>query len=325
MLFCGIDTSNYTTSVALCDEHGRILANIKYPLPVKQGERGLRQSDAVFAHIKNLPAATADLKRVLREFGDELAAVAVSMQPRDEEGSYMPCFLSGVASAEMLAVGANAPLYRTSHQQGHIMAAYATSGAEEARLLEKYGKFIAFHVSGGTTECVLVERENEEFRINLLGGTADLNAGQAIDRIGVALGLKFPCGPEMEKLALNYSGEKLNVKISVKDNLCNLSGLENNSVRMIKSGASAESVCLYTFTFIAKTLSKLAENARVAHGDLPIVWAGGVMSNSIIKNHLSKLGNVYFTEPQYSADNAVGVALICRKKYLNEKVNRNDE
>ena len=225
----------------------------------------------------------------------------------------------------MLATGAEVPLYRTSHQQGHIMAAYATSGAENKQLLEQYGRFIAFHVSGGTTECVLVERVCEEFRIKLLGGTADLNAGQAIDRIGVALGLKFPCGPEMEKLAMNYSGESMSTKISVKENLCNLSGLENNSVRMIKAGASAEAVCQYTFTFIAKTLGKLAENARAAHGDLPIVWAGGVMSNSIIKKHLSKLGNVYFTEPQYSADNAVGVALICRRKYMNETGNRYDE
>lgn len=325
MLFCGIDTSNYTTSVALCDGEGKILANIKYPLPVKTGERGLRQSDAVFAHIKNLPSATADLQAAIRAAGDKLTAAAVSSTPRDEEGSYMPCFLSGVSAAEMLAVGADVPLYRTSHQQGHIMAAYATSGAEKARLLEEHGRFIAFHVSGGTTECVLVEREEDGFRIELLGGTADLNAGQAIDRIGVALGLKFPCGPEMEKLALNYTGEPINAKISVKENLCNLSGLENNSVRMINSGASAEAVCHYTFAFIAKTLTKLAENARSVHGDLPIVWAGGVMSNSIIKKHLSSLGNVYFTEPQYSSDNAVGVALICRKKYFNEIGDRNNE
>jgi N6-L-threonylcarbamoyladenine synthase len=237
----------------------------------------------------------------------------------------MPCFLSGVASAGMLAVGADVPLYYTSHQQGHIMASYVTSGAEKADLLQKYGSFIAFHVSGGTTECVLVLPDEVGFKIKLLGGTADLNAGQAIDRIGVALGLKFPCGPEMEKLALNYSGERINTKISVKEQLCNLSGLENNAERMINSGASAEAVCHYTFTFIAKTLSKLAENARDSYGSLPIVWAGGVMSNSIIKDHLKKLGNVYFTEPQYSADNAVGVALICRKKYFIESGNFHHE
>ena len=317
MLFCGIDTSNYTTSASLCDECGNIVANIKIPLPVKQGERGLRQSDAVFAHIKNLPELTQKLKEAIGS--EKLAAVAVSSKPRDAEGSYMPCFLSGVSSAGMLAVGAGIPLYYTSHQQGHIMAAYATSGAQRDNVIQKNGSFIAFHVSGGTTECVLVTNgDREEFEIELLGGTADLNAGQAIDRIGVALGLKFPCGPAMEALAKAYTRQIKGLKTSVNDYLCNLSGLENNALRMINSGVCNEEVCAYVFEFIAKTLKKLASNAREKHGDLPIIWAGGVMSNSIIKSRLSELGNVYFTEPQYSADNAAGVALICLKKYFSE-------
>lgn len=316
MLFCGIDTSNYTTSAALCDEGGNIVANIKIPLPVKPGERGLRQSDAVFAHIKNLPEIT---KRLKNELGDRsLTAVAVSSKPRDAEDSYMPCFLSGVSAAGMLALGANVPLYYTSHQQGHIMAAYSTSGAESDLVLKKFGSFIAFHVSGGTTECVRVIPGQNEFLIELLGGTADLNAGQAIDRVGVALGLKFPCGPAMEELAKAYQGKIKGLKTSVNEYLCNLSGLENNALRMINSEVAKEEVCAYVFEFIAKTLKKLASNAREVHGDLPIIWAGGVMSNSIIKSRLSELGNVYFTEPQYSADNAAGVALICRQKYFSE-------
>lgn len=317
MLFCGIDTSNYTTSAALCDEDGNIVANIKIPLPVKAGERGLRQSDAVFAHIKNLPEITQKLKDAMGN--RTLTAVAVSSKPRDAEDSYMPCFLSGVSAAGMLAAGADVPLYHTSHQQGHIMAAYATSGAETDKIIKRYGSFIAFHVSGGTTECVLVTKgSNEEFAIELLGGTADLNAGQAIDRVGVTLGIKFPCGPAMEVLAKNYQGQIKGLKTSVNDYLCNLSGLENNALRMISSGISQEEICAYVFEFIAKTLKKLALNAREKHGDLPIIWAGGVMSNSIIKARLAELGNVYFTEPQYSADNAAGVALICRKKYFSE-------
>lgn len=317
MLFCGIDTSNYTTSAALCDESGNIVTNIKIPLPVKPGERGLRQSDAVFAHIKNLPELTQKLKEAIGS--ETLTAVAVSSKPRDAEDSYMPCFLSGVSSAGMLALGADVPLYFTSHQQGHIMAAYATSGAESDRVIQKYGSFIAFHVSGGTTECVLVSNGgNEEFSIELLGGTADLNAGQAIDRIGVALGLRFPCGPAMEELAKQYKGRIKGLKTSVNDYLCNLSGLENNALRMINSEISKEEVCAYVFEFIAKTLKTLALNAREKHGELPIIWAGGVMSNSIIKSRLAELGNVYFTEPQYSADNAAGVSLICRKKYFTE-------
>lgn len=316
MLFCGIDTSNYTTSAALCDEDGKIIANIKIPLPVKSGERGLRQSDAVFAHIKNLPELTEKLKQSIGN--GRLAAVAVSSKPRDAEDSYMPCFLSGVSAAGMLAVGAGVPIYHTSHQQGHIMAAYVTSGAEADNVIREYGSFIAFHVSGGTTECVLVSQADIGFSIELLGGTADLNAGQAIDRIGVALGLKFPCGPAMEALAKNYSGKIKGLKTSVNDSLCNLSGLENNALRMINNGVAKEEVCAYVFEFIAKTLKKLAENAREKHGNLPIVWAGGVMSNSIIKSRLAELSNVYFTEPQYSADNAAGVALICRNEYFRD-------
>ncbi len=320
MLFCGIDTSNYTTSAALCDESGNIVANIKIPLPVREGERGLRQSDAVFSHIKNMPELADKLSFSIGN--EKLVAVAVSSKPRDNEDSYMPCFLTGLSCAGMLAAGADVPLYKTSHQQGHIMAAYATSGARDSGILEAYGAFIAFHVSGGTTECVLVRPKDTEFDITLIGGTADLNAGQAIDRIGVALGLKFPCGPAMETLALEYQGEIKGLKTSVKDLNCNLSGLENKALKMIAEGVDPSEISSYVFEFTARSLCSLAENARSIYGDLPIVWAGGVMSNSIIKSRLSALKNVYFTEPQYSADNAAGVALICREKFLSQNINR---
>ena len=308
MLFCGIDTSNYTTSAALCDRDGKIIANIKRPLPVSEGERGLRQSDAVFAHIKNLPEVMSELAQKINQ---EVCAVGVSAKPRDLADSYMPCFLSGVAAAEAFAAGSKAPLYKFSHQQGHIMAAYATSGA-------KGNDFLAFHISGGTTELLKVTLKETEFNVSLLGGTADLNAGQAVDRIGVKLGFRFPCGCEMEKSASRFTGIIPPAKISVKDLECNLSGLENNAERLISKGASTDEICAYTFAFLAKTFSRLAINARERLGELPIVWAGGVMSNKIIQNELAKLGGCYFTEPQYSADNAVGTALLARKKYLTE-------
>ena len=145
-----------------------------------------------------------------------------------------------------------------------------------------------------------------------------MNAGQAIDRIGVALGYKFPCGPRMEESALRFNGMIKGIKISVSDCSCNLSGLENKAIKMISEGISEDQICAYTFEFVAKTLNAIALNVREQYGELPIVWAGGVMSNSIIKKRLSSLGNVYFTEPQYSSDNAVGVALIGRNKYFAE-------
>ncbi|MCQ2353559.1 MAG: peptidase M22 [Clostridia bacterium] len=312
MLFCGIDTSNYTTSAALCDGEGNIIANIKKPLPVKDGDCGLRQSDAVFAHVKNLPEVMRTLSEVLD--GNTPDAIGVSYAPRTAEGSYMPCFLTGIAAAESMSAGNGAPVFRFSHQQGHIMAAYHTSGAEAENASRD--EFLAFHVSGGTTELLKVKPLGEGFDVALAGGTEDLNAGQAIDRVGVALGLHFPCGPEMDRLAHEYVGEIKGVRVSVNGMKCNLSGLQNLAVNMIQHGEDPCAVCAFVFTFIGKTLYKMALNAREICGDLPIVWAGGVMSNSIIKTMLSGLGKVYFAEPQYSADNAVGTALLCREKFL---------
>lgn len=310
MLFCGIDTSNYTTSAALCDVNGNVIANLKRPLPVKDGERGLRQSDAVFAHVKNLPDIMRELSALVG--GRRICAVGVSAQPRDNADSYMPCFLTGVAAAEAFCAGCSAPLYRLSHQQGHIMAAYHTSGAS-ANVKDE---FLAFHISGGTTEMLKVKVSDTDLCISLVGGTADLNAGQAVDRIGVSLGFGFPCGSAMEKAAGAYIGKITRIKTSVKGLSCNLSGLENNAQKLIHDGESTEAVCAYVFDFLSDTFLGLARNAREQYGKLPIVWAGGVMSNKIIQNRLSELGNCYFTQPQYSADNAVGTALLARKKYI---------
>ena len=179
--FVGFDTSNYTTSAAVCTAEGEVVANIKSPLPVEAGACGLRQSDAVFAHLKNLPDVCEQLRAVTENY--TVAAVGYSAYPRDAKDSYMPCFLAGKTAATAFAAAAGVPLYAFSHQCGHIMAAAYASGQLE-RLMQD--KFLAFHVSGGTTEAVLVTPENGSIAsVALVGETADLNAGQAIDRIGV--------------------------------------------------------------------------------------------------------------------------------------------
>ena len=225
--FLGIDTSNYTTSTALCDDAGNILLNCKVPLPVAEGQRGLRQSDAVFHHVKNLPTAAAEYAAVLRKTAGTLTAIGCSYAPRDTEGSYMPCFLSGIAAAEYVSATAGIPLYRVSHQAGHIMAALHSaclnSGINREDIMKK--RFLAFHVSGGTTDVLLCEPNAERiFSITQIGGTRDINGGQAIDRTGVKMGLQFPCGAEMDKAALTFNGKVTRTKLSVNGTWCNLSG-----------------------------------------------------------------------------------------------------
>ncbi len=310
--YIGIDTSNYTTSVAIADEAGQIIANLKAPLPVKSGERGLRQSDAVFAHVKNLPELMRTARQHLREYTP--AAIGVSATPRDAEGSYMPCFLSGLAAAYSMAAGADLSVYRFSHQNGHIMA--ALYGASAGHLIGR--PFGAFHVSGGTTEMLLIEPNGTDFSVKMVGGSADLNAGQAVDRIGVAMGLSFPCGPALEELARSNCKKVPKPRICVRGGECNLSGLENAALRLYQESGDAALTAAYVLDFIADTLSAMATWLRESHGPLPLLFAGGVMSNRIIADKLTKaLGDAYFSLPAFSADNAAGIALLCRAKAQN--------
>ncbi len=294
----GVDTSNYTTSAAI-SEGGNVTANVRKLLRVAEGERGLRQSDAVFQHTVNLPT-------VFEEIGKrDLLAVGVSATPRDHEGSYMPCFLAGVATATAVAETAGVPLYRFSHQAGHIAAALYSCGREDLH----DGEFLAFHVSGGTTELTHVDHG----RIELLGGTRDISAGKAIDRIGVMLGLSFPCGKQLEELAGDIMTAKAG-KLSVDGFSCNLSGLENKASDMLKRGATASDVAAFVLRHVLAVLERMTENALSVYSDLPVIYAGGVMSNKAIRACLTDRFGGFFAEPCYSCDNAAGIARLAELK-----------
>lgn len=315
-LFLGIDTSNYTTSAALCDETGALVRSVKRPLPVRVGERGLRQSDALFAHIQNLPCVMDEIRAGLS--GRKLCAVGYSARPRDAEGSYMPCFLAGGAAAASAGAAADIPLYDFSHQSGHIMAAVYSSGQPEYLARE----FFAFHISGGTSELLRVTPGPDSFAVRLLGRTLDLHAGQAIDRVGVFLGLPFPCGPALEALALQYDGEVPKPKICVSGYDFNLSGLENLAVRLYRECGDKAKTAAYVIAFISDTLEAVTDRLMADYPGLPLVCAGGVMCNSLIRKKFTEKYGAAFAEPEFSSDNAYGIALLCRARHLKLTENR---
>lgn len=302
ILTLGLDTSNYTTSAALCRD-GEIIGNFKLPVTVKDGERGIRQSDAVFSHVRNLPL-------LMEQIGKrQLDGVGVSGRPRAVEGSYMPCFLAGVSAATAVSEICGIPLCRFSHQQGHLMAALYSAGVPE--LWNE--RILAFHVSGGTTEMLV----SDHGTIEKIGGTLDLNAGQAIDRIGVLMGLKFPCGRELEQISAPFS--EVNCYSHVRGLECNLSGLENKASEMIASGADRSTVAAFTLKSVMRTLDRLTENAKNIYGDLPVVYAGGVMSNRLIRRELEQKFHAFFAEPEFSCDNAAGIALLCYRQIIESR------
>lgn len=297
--FLGIDTSNYTTSCALYNSETGEIVQKKKLLPVKEGELGLRQSDAVFHHTVQLPTLMTEL---FDGFDGELSAVGVSVSPTCEKGSYMPCFLAGVNAATAVSAASGVPLKRFSHQQGHIMAALYSS--DRTDLLGQ--KFLAFHVSGGTTQALLVDGMLDA---KLIAESLDLKAGQAVDRTGVMLGFPFPAGRYVDELA-RKSDRKYKMNIKLKDGSCCLSGVENKCKAMLENGENPEDICRFCIDYIMTALYKMALWAKENYGDLPIVFSGGVMSNSIIKEEFTEKLNASFAEPVFSADNAAGTAIL---------------
>lgn len=295
----GIDTSNYTTSAALWAD-GSILQE-KMPLPVKKGELGLRQSDALFHHVVQLPQVLSRLS-----IGGKLDAVGVSSRPRDCEGSYMPCFLAGLGTAQAIAQTGGAPLFYFSHQQGHIAAALYSAGKLD--LLQD--SFLAFHVSGGTTEAVRVTPDPEKvFQTEIVARSLDLKGGQAVDRVGAMLGLPFPAGKDLENLA-GKSNRIFRIRPVMKEADCSLSGVENQCRKLFSDGTPKEDVAAFCLQSILASLDAMAQALLERFGGMSLLFAGGVMSNGIIRKTLEEKYGAVFAAPEYSCDNAAGIAVL---------------
>lgn len=307
----GLDTSCYTTSVAAVTVEGQVLASCRKLLPVKEGERGLRQSEAVFIHVRQLPERLEELAAYTQSH--EIVAVCASRQPRDEEESYMPVFQVGDAQARGLAAMLGVPCFASTHQRGHVAAAMVDSGVAE-------GDLMAVHLSGGTTELLSLRGDD----LTLLGGTLDLHAGQFVDRVGVALGLPFPAGPHLEKLAVQGRSEaKLPANMADQDLHCHFSGAETQVQRWIKQGdMPREDIAREVYDLLARTVSRMILAGSRDTGIRQVLIAGGVASSQLFRQLVTerirkkdKGFRVCFGRPEYSGDNAVGAALIGAKKY----------
>ena len=312
-VFLGIDTSNYTTSIAAVDADGNVILNLKKLLPVPQGERGLRQSDAVFLHTKAIPELLRIAAQSLKATDDEVGfeAIGYSFAPRDVEGSYMPCFLVGESVAESISIGAGAPVYPFSHQSGHIMAALYSANA--LSLTDR--SFAAFHVSGGTTELLMVKPDNEKIiSVTKIGGTLDLSAGQLLDRVGVRMGYAFPAGKFVDEAALSYIGDIDRVRVNLNGMNCNLSGAENMANKIFEKYNDRARTCLFVLNYISQTVFEMASRLREEYPDIPLLFSGGVMSSKYIMKKLLTL-NGFHASPEFASDNAAGCALLAREKH----------
>ena len=307
MLFLGIDTSNYACSVAIYDSTGNsFAANERIDLPVKKGELGLRQNEAVFEHTKLLPILFG--RTSISDKLNSIAAVAVSAAPTGEPGSYMPCFLAGLSVATAVSVALGVPLYRTNHQAGHIMAAVHSCRSDK---LDR-GKFYAVHLSGGTTDLLCCNTLFAMPEVMPVSSSSDLHAGQCVDRIGRMLGIEFPAGKMLSALAANAPYTIKPRCSMLACGKCSISGLQNQCEQMFNAGEEKSVIARYCLESIAETVLGIVK--ANCNDSLPVLMSGGVSSSDIIKSYLSdRDARFLFAEPDFCRDNAAGTAILASR------------
>ncbi len=297
----GLDTSNYTTSAAWFD--GARGENVGKLLEVPQGSLGLRQSEALFQHVKRLPEILAALKET--GLPAALAAVGASTRPREVEGSYMPCFLAGESQARVLASAMEVPFYPCSHQQGHIAAAAWSAG----RMDLLYRPHLVWHLSGGTTELLYAQPDGVLVRAACIGGTTDISAGQLIDRTGKKLGLAFPAGKAVDALSRQATHQE-GFRVKVQDASFSFSGLENKMNALAEGGAAPADICWFVLASIIQGVETATRQALERYPGLPVLCAGGVASNQLLRERMTAACGAVFAEPRFSTDNAMGTAIL---------------
>ena len=303
MSVIGFDTSNYTTSIAWFD--GAEGVNCSKLLPVKAGELGLRQSDAVFQHTKSLPELSGRLFSNIEPGG--ITAVGVSTRPRAVDGSYMPCFMVGYSHAKLLADAYGVPLLECSHQQGHVAASLWSAGRLDLMDIPH----LAWHLSGGTTELLLVEPEGKNVKCTKIGGTTDISAGQLIDRTGQLLGQPFPAGKHIDALSKAAINRDL-FKVKCPGMEFSLSGVQNKVNAYYDNCQDPVETAGYALRCVCHAVYMATKNAMVAYPGLPVVFSGGVASNGMLREKIAPL-NPVFAKPEFSTDNAMGVAVLAHR------------
>lgn len=312
----GIDTSNYTTSIAIVDQDYNIVADERTILEVPKGLRGLRQSDAVFKHIKNIPVL---VEKVLSNIDNEcIQCISVSSRPRPVDDSYMPSFLCGQAFAKTTASALSCSYIEFSHQEGHIRSGCLNSPINLGE------EILVFHLSGGTTELLQVQANSNGYNIHKIGSTLDISFGQLIDRVGVQLGMPFPAGKYMDQMALNYNGNPTNLfkRIFIKDTIINLSGIETQCLRYIEKKEDQKALVNELFKKISDVLKTLILNASSKTGCKNMLLVGGVSASRFIRNCLKEEFvnhnlNIQFANSELSTDNAVGIAALGMDQLIN--------
>ena len=310
----GIESSCDETSVSVVKNGREVLSNIiNSQVPIHEKFGGVVPEIASRNHVEAISDVT---KKALEEANIELKdidAICVTYGP-----GLVGALLVGVSYAKALSYALDKPLVPVNHLEGHIAANYITYKELEP-------PFLCLLISGGNTHLVYIE---DYTKFKILGSTRDDAIGEAYDKVARVIGLDYPGGPKIDKLAKEG---KANIELP-KTHLENLdfsfSGIKTSVLNLHHKQPNLNKADLCA-SFEKATTDILIENTKNAMEQIgkdvkTLVLAGGVSANSYIRNRFEKLGKerkikVYFPELKLCTDNAAMIASAGYYNYLDKK------
>ncbi|MGI9527843.1 MAG: tRNA (adenosine(37)-N6)-threonylcarbamoyltransferase complex transferase subunit TsaD [Weeksellaceae bacterium] len=317
-IILGIESSCDDTSAAIIAGNN-ILSNVVANQLVHQQYGGVVPELASRAHQQNIvPVVQAALDNA-KISQKKLDAIAFTQGP-----GLMGSLLVGSSFAKSISAALNIPLIGVNHMQAHIFAHFIADANESSPPFP----FLCLTVSGGHTQIVLVKSYTE---LEVIGETRDDAAGEAFDKIGKILGLNYPAGPEIDKLAKEGNPEAFKfTKPSLPDYEFSFSGLKTGVMNFVNNEKQKNpnfiqenltDLCAsvqHTITDICiEKFKKAADDLNIKH----LALAGGVSANSELRRKLKALEKQHYTtyipKFEYTTDNAAMIAMVGAIKFKN--------
>jgi len=294
MKVLGIESTAHTFGIGIVDENYNILEDRRVAYKPKEG---IVPMEAAEFHIKNIDKLTKGI-----DFS-EIDLIGVTNGP-----GLPPCLRVGIEFSKKLSEKLKKPLIGVNHCQAHI---------EIGKILCCTKNPIVLYVSGGNTQVIYY---NQGYKI--LGETQDIGLGNALDKLGRVVGLEFPAGPKIEKLA--KKGKFIILPYSVKGMDLNFSGILSEAIRKINKGINVEDI-LFSFQEICfSMLAEVCERAMAATEINELLVVGGVAQNKRLQEILRIMcierGAKFYAVPkEYSSDNGVMIAMTALKNWIEGK------
>lgn len=319
MVILGIESSCDDTSAAVLRDNC-LLSNVTASQAVHEMYGGVVPELASRAHQQNIvPVVDAALKKAGIKRA-ELDAIAFTRGP-----GLMGSLIVGTSFAKGLALGLNIPLIEVNHLQAHVMAHFIVEEGAESHVPEM--PFICLLVSGGNSQIIKVNAYND---MQILGQTIDDAAGEAFDKCAKVMGLPYPGGPIIDKLAKEGNPKAFRfAKPNIKGLDYSFSGLKTSFLYTIRDMMKNDpdfieknkaDLCASLQNTIIEILMKKVDKAMKECGIKRLAIAGGVSANSGLRNAFLDYGKrhnveVFIPKFSYTTDNAAMVGVVAYFKY----------